>query len=36
MPSAGAALLKAEAVETPISIGTDSITVTVRGVFAIH
>ena len=36
MPSAGAALLKAETVETPISIGTDSITVTVRGWFAIH
>ena len=34
-PTAGAALLRAEAVDTPISIGTDVITVTVRGVFAL-
>ena len=32
---ATAALLRAEAVDTPISIGRDSITVTVRGVFAL-
>ena len=35
-PTAGAALLRAEAVDTPISIGTDVITVTVRGVFALR
>ena len=34
-PAAGA-LLKAEAVDTPISVGSDTITVTVRGVFALH
>ena len=34
-PATGA-LLKAEAVDTPISIGSDTITVTVRGVFALH
>ncbi|MDE0025617.1 MAG: SIMPL domain-containing protein [Spirochaetaceae bacterium] len=34
-PAMGA-LLKAEAVDTPISIGSDTITVTVRGVFALH
>ena len=35
-PTAGAALLRAEAVDTPISIGSDLITVTVRGVFALR
>ena len=35
-PSAGAAMLRAEAVDTPISIGSDLITVTVRGVFALR
>ena len=30
------ALLRAEAVDTPISIGSDAITVTVRGVFALR
>ena len=34
-PAMGA-LLKAEAVDTPISIGSDTITVTVRGVFALQ
>ena len=34
-PAAGA-FLKAEAVDTPISIGSDTITVTVRGVFALR
>ena len=34
-PAAGA-LLKAEAVDTPISIGSDIITVTVRGVFSLR
>ena len=34
-PATGA-LLKAEAVDTPISVGSDSITVTVRGVFALR
>ena len=33
---AASALLKADAVDTPISIGSDTITVTVRGVFALH
>ena len=35
-PTAGAALLKSEAVDTPVSIGSDLITVTVRGVFALR
>ena len=35
-PTAGAALLRAEAVDTPISIGSDLITVTMRGVFALR
>ncbi len=35
-PSAGVAVLRAEAVDTPISIGSDVITVTVRGVFALR
>ena len=34
--SAGTAMLRAEAVDTPISIGSDVITVTVRGVFALR
>ena len=34
--SAGAAMLRAEAADTPISIGSDIITVTVRGVFALR
>ena len=34
-PATGA-LLRAEAVDTPISIGSDAITVTVRGVFALR
>ena len=34
-PAMGA-LLKAEAVDTPIIIGSDTIAVTVRGVFALH
>lgn len=33
---AASALLKADAVDTPISIGSDTITVTVRGVFALR
>ena len=33
---AGAAMLRAEAADTPISIGSDIITVTVRAVFALH
>ena len=33
---ATSALLRAEAVDTPISIGSDAITVTVRGVFALR
>ena len=35
-PTAGTALLRSEAVDTPISIGSGIITVTVRGVFALH
>ena len=35
-PTVGAALLRAEAVDTPISIGSDLVTVTVRGVFALR
>ena len=34
--SAGAAMLRSEAADTPISIGTDVIRVTVRGVFALR
>ncbi len=34
--SAGAAMLKSEAADTPISVGTDVIRVTVRGVFALR
>ena len=34
--SAGAAMLRSEAVDTPISIGSDVISVTVRGVFALR
>jgi len=34
-PATGA-LLRAEAVDTPISIGSDTITVTVRGIFALR
>ena len=34
-PATGA-LLRAEAVDTPISVGSDTITVTVRGVFALR
>ena len=34
--SAGAAMLRAEAADTPISVGSDIITVTVRGVFALR
>ncbi|MDE0222919.1 MAG: SIMPL domain-containing protein [Spirochaetaceae bacterium] len=34
--SAGAAMLKAEAADTPISVGSDVIRVTVRGVFALR
>jgi uncharacterized protein YggE len=34
--SAGAAMLRAEAADTPISVGSDVISVTVRGVFALR
>ena len=34
--SAGAAMLKSEAADTPISVGSDVIRVTVRGVFALR
>ena len=34
--SAGAAMLKSEATDTPISVGSDVIRVTVRGVFALR
>ena len=34
--SASAAMLRSEAVDTPISVGSDTITVTVRGVFALR
>ena len=34
--STGAAMLRSEVVDTPISIGSDVIRVTVRGVFALR
>ena len=34
--SAGAAMLRSEAADTPISVGSDVISVTVRGVFALR
>ena len=34
--SAGAVMLKSEAADTPISVGSDVIRITVRGVFALR